>query len=97
MAGTKTPPEKKYPYYVTTTDRFMSGWGPAKGKLNKLVFCCTSYQQAQTVAANARARSDQKNVNIRSTRPSYNKGGYYVQWFTPGGDYKNWYRKGAFQ
>ena len=27
-------------YYVTMTDKFMSGWGEAAGKVNKLVIEC---------------------------------------------------------
>ncbi len=27
-------------YYVTATDKFMSGWGLAKGRTNKVVVIC---------------------------------------------------------
>jgi hypothetical protein len=91
------PPEKKYRYYVTATDSFMSGWGPAKSKTNKLVFCCNSYEQAQVVEENLKNRSEMKYVNICSTKPSYPGRRYLVQWFTPGGEYPNFYKKGYFK
>jgi len=46
-------------YYVTMTDKFMSGWGLAKGKINKLIFSCDTYEQAIIVRNNAQARTDQ--------------------------------------
>ena len=36
-------------YWVTMTDRFMSGWGLAKGLKNKLVFECESLAEAEKV------------------------------------------------
>ena len=43
-------------YYVTMNDTFMSGWGYAEGKINKLIFECDSYKEAEIVAENARYR-----------------------------------------
>ena len=37
------PEGDKQIYYVTMTDRFMTGWGEAKDKINKLVFVCHRY------------------------------------------------------
>jgi hypothetical protein len=53
-------PDKKY--YVTMTDKFMSGWGQAAGKVNKLVIEASSYDEAAVVAANAKSRGEMKNV-----------------------------------
>lgn len=58
--------------YVTMTDSFMSGWGPAKGKTNKYVLECESYEEAEIVAANARRRSEMKYVNITKRCPKDN-------------------------
>jgi hypothetical protein len=77
-------------YYVTMTDKFMSGWGPARGKINKLIFICNSYEQAAIVAANAEKRSDQKHINITDRRPYYNPTRYYAQIKTIA-DYPRWY------
>ena len=58
-------------YYVTMTDKFMSGWGQATGKTNKLVIACDTIEQAELIEKNARKRSEMRYVNIRSTKPSY--------------------------
>lgn len=58
-------------YYVTMTDKFMSGWGPATNKTNKLIVECATYEQAAQIAKAARTRSEMRRVSIRSTRPYY--------------------------
>jgi hypothetical protein len=58
-------------YYVTMTDRFMSGWGDARGKINKLVIECDTYAQAGQIERAARQRSEMRRINIRATRPYY--------------------------
>jgi hypothetical protein len=97
--------ETKTRFYVTTTDKFMSGWGKAKDLTNKLIFICDNHNQALTVYDNAINRSDQKNVNICESKPNYfrpNKGtdynlnNYYVQIKTIK-DYPNWYTPNFFQ
>ena len=82
-------------YYVTMTDKFMSGWGPAEGKINKLIFVCKDRQQAEVVADNARRRSDQKYINIVTTKPYYNSKRYLAQVKTIE-DYPNWYKDRYF-
>ena len=79
-------------YYVTMTDKFMSGWGHATNKVNKLVFECSDMTQAMTVEQNARDRTDQKDINIRSTKPYYNKTHYFSQLKTIE-DYPTWYKE----
>jgi len=78
-------------YYVTMTDKFMSGWGPARNKINKLVLPCKTITEAETVARNAKDRSEMIYVNIRSTKPYYNSDSYYVSWKGEN-DYKTWHR-----
>jgi hypothetical protein len=83
-------------YYVTTTDSFTSGWGKAGGKTNKLIFPCDTYADALVVAENAENRSDQKRVNIRSTKPYYNAEHYLAQIKTRA-EYPSWHEKGYFK
>ena len=82
-------------YYVTMTDKFLSGWGMAQGKINKLVITCETYQEAETVERNCLNRSDMKFVNVRSTRPYYNQNHYFVSWHDKN-DYPNLFKPGAF-
>jgi len=84
------------PYYVTMTDKFMSGWGCARGKINKLVFECETLEEAEIVADNARNRTDQKYINICSRKPYYPSSRYYVQVKTKK-DYPSWYKRGHFR
>lgn len=60
-------------YYVTMTDRFMSGWGMAKGKTNKLIIECDTHEQAEIIKRNALRRSEMRFVNVCSNRPKYGK------------------------
>ena len=76
-------------HYVTMTDRFMSGWGKAEGKTNKLVFVCESRDEAAHIERYARARGDMTYINIRSTKPCYGSR-YYTQ-FKTAADYPAWY------
>lgn len=66
------------PWFVTMTDKFMSGWGMASGKINKLVIECETYQQAETLARNAKKRPEMRYVNIVRNKPRYP--GKYVSW-----------------
>lgn len=81
--------------YVTMTDSFMSGWGHAEDKINKLVFECDSMEEAEIVEENASARGDQKYINIRSTKPYYSAERYFTQ-LKDKEEYPNWYEKGFF-
>ena len=89
-------PEKKAAYFVTMTDTFMSGWGRAEGKKNKLVFLCDTYEEAEIVKDNAENRTDQKHINITTTKPYYNSERYYVQYKTKE-VYNSWYVKNFFR
>jgi hypothetical protein len=64
--------------YVTMTDRFMSGWGNAKGKINKFVIACDHYGQAMQVMLSASKRPGMKYINYTTRKPSYSKRRYYV-------------------
>lgn len=82
--------------YVSMTDRFMSGWGKAQDKINKLVFICDSMEEAQIVKNNALNRTDQIYINICINKPYYNKRDYFTQYKTKG-DCKSWYVKDFFK
>ena len=72
MTSTQVNTATKPCFWVTMTDKFMSGWGMAENKTNKLVIACYSYEQAKTIERNALKRSEMKYVNICSRKPSYN-------------------------
>ena len=80
-------------YYVTMTDKFMSGWGKADGRINKLIFICNDYQEAEIVMDNAKARSEMKYINICINAPRYDESRYYAQ-FKTREDSANWYKQG---
>ena len=63
-------------YYVTMTDKFMSGWGEARNKINKFIIECDSFQQAETIEKSAKKRDEMRYVNICSNKPYYNKSRY---------------------
>ena len=83
-------------YYVTMTDSFLSGWGLADKKINKLVFECDNMSEAFIVEQNAKNRTDMIYVNIASNKPYYNKEKYYPQYKTKK-DYPSWYEKDYFK
>lgn len=60
-------------YYVTMTDKFMSGWGFAEGKTNKLIIECDTWQQAEQIKKAAHKRTEMRYINIRTTKPRYGK------------------------
>jgi hypothetical protein len=66
-----TTTTNKQKYYVAMTDNFMSGWGKAQGKTNKLVIECDTYEQAALIEKNARTRSEMKYINICTKKPYY--------------------------
>jgi len=71
-------PKKKY--YVTMTDKFMSGWGHAKGKTNKLIIGCNTYKQALTIQRNAKRRSEMIYINITGNKPYYDSRHFKVSY-----------------
>ncbi|MCK5614025.1 hypothetical protein KAR91_69825 [Candidatus Pacearchaeota archaeon] len=82
--------------YVAMTDRFMSGWGMAGGKINKLIFECKDLEEAEIVEDNARNRTDMIYINIRFKKPYYNPNRYYPQVKTKD-TYNSWYVKDYFK
>ncbi|MFJ8531096.1 hypothetical protein [Bacillus sp. NPDC094106] len=82
-------------FYVTMTDTFLGGWGESEGKINKLIFECDSYAEAEIVAENAKNRSDMKYVNIVSKKPYFKEAKYFVQVKTKETS-GTWYKKDYF-
>ncbi len=77
-------------YWVSMTDNFMSGWGKAKGKVNKLVLECDSREEALIVEQNARKRSDQNDIKIHGQEPVFGDDFFYVSYKTKK-EYPKWY------
>lgn len=83
-------------YYVTMTDKHLSGWGMAAGKINKVILECESYEQAEIVEDNARHQGSMKHINISSKKPYYNSDRYYAQTKTKE-ECPRWYEQGYFK
>ena len=64
--------------YVTMNDKFMSGWGMADGKINKLVIACETWDQATAIERAARDRGEMRYINITNKKPYYNPARFYV-------------------
>lgn len=71
MEQTQKKTQSKPAYWVTMTDKFLSGWGRAEGKTNKLIIECDTYEQAETILRNAKMRSEMKYVNLCTSKPKY--------------------------
>ena len=84
------------PYYVTCTDQFMSGWGKSEGLTNRLILPCESQEEAWIVHDNAKGRTDQKNVQMCTTKPRLQSSGYLYQLMTKD-DATNWYTEGTWR
>lgn len=69
-------------FYVTMTDRFLSGWGLAENKINKLIIECNSYEQAETIKRNAHKRPEMRYINIVTALPRYTASRYKVSFKT---------------
>ena len=66
--------------YITVEDRFMSGWGLSKDRINILIFECETEDEADIVYENCNARSDFGLVQIYiDIKPFFDERLYYVQ------------------
>lgn len=95
------------PFYVLSNDTFMSGWGrahtsgawgnphPDQGALvNTIILPCSSAKEAETVASNARRRTDQRRVRIVTAKPRLRPGVVYSLMSRE--ESSRWYQPGAF-
>jgi hypothetical protein len=64
----------KSPFYVTSIDTFMSGWGPATDKKNVCVVPCPTREVAERVLRYVKSRGDQKDAKITTYRPGEGPG-----------------------
>jgi hypothetical protein len=83
-------------YYVTMTDKHLSGWGLARDKKNKLIFSCETLNEAQIVSDNAENQGSMKYINICYKKPYYSSASYYVQ-EKDKEEYPSWYESGYFR
>lgn len=68
-------------YYVSMTDKFLSGWGMAENKISKYIIICNNLEQAREVAECAgRKDSEFKYINIATKKPYYNSRRYVVSY-----------------
>lgn len=88
--------EIKFKYWVTMTDKFMSGWGKAQNKICKYIYCCKTYEEALIVYENANDHKDQKHINICRSEPYYSPETHLSMWKFKK-DSKAWYKKGGFR
>lgn len=65
-------------FFVTCSDRFLSGWGGATGKTHKHVIICPDYQTAQKIAYNLRKDKGMKYINICCRVPRYSSARFTV-------------------
>ena len=72
---------RNYKYYVTATDTFMSGWGCAEGKINKIAIGCNNRSEVAEVKAALRSRKEMKYINDTTNMSRYNSGRYLVSWY----------------
>ena len=61
--------------FISATDKFLSGWGCAEGKIHKQVVICENWDIADRVARNM-VGNGYKYVNSRKTLPAYPQSRY---------------------
>lgn len=81
-------------FYVLSNDTFMSGWGPARGKINTIILPCESLEEAETVESNCHDRTDQNRVRIVGNKPRLRDGVLYSLLTRETAPF--WYQDGAF-
>ena len=77
--------------YVAMTDNAMSGWGEARGKINKLVLECKDLTEAEIVYSNVVGHPDMEKVKIEQGKPKYNDKEVYTSFKTIR-EYSSWYK-----
>jgi hypothetical protein len=78
-------------YFVSMTDKFMSGWGEAEGRTSKYVVECDTTAQANQILHAAHKREEMKYINTSFKRPRYPADRYQVtrrHWNDLGGVWK---------
>lgn len=85
---------KRTVFYVAMTDKFMSGWGMAKGKANVFVVECDTQEQVSAILKAAEDRSEMSRVRMVRTLPRSTSGTLVsVRHFSElGGPWLDYYR-----
>ena len=81
-------------YYVLSNDTFFSGSDYCRGRTNTVILPCGSRAEAETVAANARNRTDQQRVRIVVHKPRLRD--YVMYSLLTKQDAARWYEPGGF-
>lgn len=77
--------------FVTMTDKSISQHGFKLQKINKIIFICESWLDAQTVEQNGIAHDSMKFINIAIRKPYYNSVRYYAEYRNKK-NFPKWYR-----
>ena len=64
-------------WYVSMTDRFMSGWGRAQGMTNTHVILCDDIHDADRIERRASEREEMERVTITRNKPRTRSGVLY--------------------
>lgn len=75
--------------YVWATDKFLSGWGCAEGKIHKQVAVCENWEEANKMLDGFGNDSSYKHVNWSYTKP-YFKPSRYTCTFRPAKNFTCW-------
>lgn len=70
-----------YSYFVTMTDRILSGWGGAEGKTAKRIILCKTLKEARIIQdgiKNCKNQNGMRYVNICTEFPKYNEKRYKI-------------------
>lgn len=60
--------------YVVMHDKFMSGWGEARAKINLFVVECTTQEQATAIVKAAEERSEMRRIRMNYSCPKNSTG-----------------------
>ncbi len=68
-------------WFVTMTDKFLSGWGCAENKIAKRVIICPDRQKAELVKDRLfNPKHGMKNVNVVKNLPRYSSNRYTISY-----------------
>lgn len=71
----------EYRYFVSMTDKNLSGWGMAENKTAKRVVLCKTFREAQIIVSglnNCKNRNGMRYINIAYKFPKYSENRYTV-------------------
>ena len=77
----------EYPYMVSAYDKFMSGWGMAKGGKSVAVWCCYSPQDQEKIVKWLRNRSEMRYIKTRFATKWRPKNAAHVSYYAVDSDH----------